>query len=161
MSNCPCGTGKEYNDCCGPYIEGRENAPTAEALMRSRYTAYATTSLDYLRGTLMLEDQEEFDMDAARKWAESAEWKGLEVLETEAGEENDEYGAVDFIARYMQGGALQAHRELAAFKKVDGKWLYVDGEVRGEPQRRATPKVGRNEPCTCGSGKKFKKCCGK
>jgi SEC-C motif-containing protein len=129
--------------------------------MRSRYTAYAVNSLEYLRDTLLPEEREEFDIEAARKWSESAEWEGLEILGTEQGGAEDETGAVDFIARYSQSGVHQAHRELGSFRKVEGRWLYVDGQVRGEPQRRAAPKVGRNEPCPCGSGKKYKKCCGR
>ncbi|WP_022660348.1 YchJ family protein [Paucidesulfovibrio longus] len=161
MSNCACGSGKALAECCGPYIEGAADAPTAEALMRSRYTAYATGKLEYLRDTLLPEEREQFDIDSARKWSESAQWDGLEIVATEDGGESDEAGKVDFIARYTQSGMRQAHRELGTFRKLEGKWIYVDGEVRGEPQRRAEPKVGRNEPCPCGSGKKYKKCCGK
>lgn len=161
MNNCPCGSGKTIDQCCEPYIQGREHAPTAEALMRSRYTAYAIKNLEYLRDTLLPEERDEFDIEAARKWSETAQWDGLDILHTEDGGPDDETGIVDFVARYSQSGVRQAHRELGSFRKQDGQWLYVDGEVRGEPQRRATPKVGRNEPCPCGSGKKYKKCCGK
>ncbi|MEF2144079.1 MAG: YchJ family protein [Desulfovibrionaceae bacterium] len=161
MTLCPCNSWKTYDECCGPILAGEITAPTAEALMRSRYTAYAVKNVEYLRDTLTEDQREGFDMEGAMNWAESAEWLGLEILDTEDGGENSAEGFVDFIARYVQGGAKQAHRETARFRKEDGKWLYVDGDVRGEPQKRATPKIGRNDPCHCGSGKKFKKCCGK
>ena len=71
-------------------------------------------------------------------------------------------GEVDFIANYSIQGIPQKHRELAKFaKEADNNWYYLDGEVEGHVTfKRETPKVGRNEPCPCGSGKKFKKCCG-
>ena len=59
-------------------------------------------------------------------------------------------------------GMPQSLREDAFFRREDGRWYYVDGNVHGQdPYRRETPKIGRNEPCPCGSGKKYKKCCGK
>ena len=67
---------------------------------------------------------------------------------------------VEFVARYKFRGKAFAHHELASFRKVDGRWQYVDGVINPRPAQRVAEKVGRNDPCTCGSGKKFKKCCG-
>lgn len=159
---CPCGSGKQLAQCCGPYIEGTENAPTAEALMRSRYTAYVINKTDYIGATLTAERQEDHDDEAVRNWAGSANWLGLEILDTELGREKDDEGMVAFECRYEMDGETHEHRERSYFRKEDGKWFYVTGDmIPPATFRRETPKVGRNEPCPCGSGKKFKKCCGK
>ena len=160
MSLCPCTSGKEYADCCRPYIEGELKAPTAEALMRSRYTAFATQAIDHLRETLKPGTRGDFDEASVRQWSESAEWTGLDVVSASGGGENYTAGKIHFIARYSVKNTPQEFEEVGSFEKIDDTWYYVDGEVKGHtPYRRETPKVGRNEPCPCGSGKKFKKCC--
>lgn len=161
MSNCHCGSGKPFSECCEPVLNGAP-APTAEALMRSRYSAYAVKNMEHLEKSLIESKRGDFDVEAAEKWAEDSTWQGLEVIETVGGGENDDTGEVEFVARFMTGsGVNQHHHERASFTKVDGRWLYSNGKVMGGvPFRRETPKVGRNEPCPCGSGKKFKKCCG-
>ena len=159
MANCPCGLEKPLKDCCGPILSGKQKATTAEALMRSRYTAYTQHQIDHIAKTNAPNSKEPFDRDMAKNWAEKSEWLGLEVLGVEAGQENDETGAVEFVAHFKLDGEEQAHHEVAFFQKIDGAWYYVDGKTPQTPIRRETPKVGRNDPCTCGSGKKFKKCC--
>ena len=77
------------------------------------------------------------------------------------GTASDDEGVVEFEATYSQKGIRDVHHEIAAFKKINGEWLYNTGMVRPTTVVRDTPKVGRNEPCPCGSGKKFKNCCGK
>jgi len=85
---------------------------------------------------------------------------GLDILSTEQGGENDEEGVVEFLARYKLSNVTVPHRERATFRKVDGKWYFVDGKELNAPTvRNEGPKVGRNDPCPCGSGKKYKKCC--
>ena len=77
-----------------------------------------------------------------------------------AGGADDDTGEVSFCARYSVHGMPQELREDAFFRKEDGRWFYVDGNVHAkQPVRREEPKVGRNDPCPCGSGKKYKKCC--
>src|SRR3569833_3134762 len=116
MDQCPCGSGKEYEACCGEIIGGKRAAPTAEALMRSRYSAF-------------VEDEDE--------------------------------GTVEFIATYRQKGSKIAHHELGNFVRQNGRWYYADGKLfTPGTVRNEGPKVGRNDPCPCGSGKKYKKCCG-
>ncbi len=130
--------------------------------MRSRYTAYAIQNIDYLAATHDPETIENMDREDTEKWAQEAEWEGLEIIETEAGGPEDDEGVVEFVARYSSQGQSVAHHERSTFRRIDGKWFYVDGEmVKPKPVRRETPKVGRNEPCPCGSGKKYKKCCGR
>lgn len=159
--SCPCGSTSEFEKCCEPYIRGTKPAPTAEALMRSRYTSYTLKEVDYIARTHDPESRDDVDKDAAQQWADQAEWQGLEIVETEAGTEQDDTGVVEFIAKFSLQGKDQRHHERSTFKKVDGNWYYLDGDmVRPKPVKRDAPKVGRNEPCSCGSGKKFKKCCG-
>lgn len=160
-SACPCGSGATLDACCGQYIFGGKPAPTAEALMRSRYTAYTLCEIDYLKKSLAPSLHEAHDPEAVRQWAENSEWLGLEITEALDGGETDDTGIVEFAATYAMDGTTHVHRERSHFQRMDGQWFYVEGDVIGGPPfRRETPKVGRNEPCPCGSGKKFKKCCG-
>lgn len=160
MDNCPCGSGRSYADCCGPYISGKARPSTAEALMRSRYTAYATKAVDYIVDTCLRDEEHGIDVEATRRWSEKSTWLGLKILKVENGGPDDEKGMVEFKATYVQGGLREEHHEKAAFVKRDGAWLFADGEVIPETAVREGPKIGRNESCPCGSGKKYKKCHG-
>ncbi|MFZ5426389.1 MAG: YchJ family protein [Thermodesulfobacteriota bacterium] len=159
---CPCGSGATLADCCGPVVSGERPARTAEALMRSRYTAYALGDMAHLKRSLDQKWQATFDEDGAREWSEKATWKGLSVLSTKAGGENDSEGEVEFVASFEMDGEEQQLRERARFRRKGGEWRYLDGKVKSskEPVVASGPKVGRNDPCPCGSGKKYKKCCG-
>lgn len=157
MTDCPCGSGRSLDACCGPHLSGEKPAPTAEALMRSRYSAFATGNIAYLEETLLPETRDDFDRDEARQWSENSEWTGLEIRSTTAGREGDEDGIVEFVAHFTMGGKAHIHHETSRFVRRDDRWWYVDGTM-GPPPRKA-PKVGRNDPCPCGSGKKYKKCC--
>ncbi|HID46632.1 MAG TPA: YchJ family protein [Chromatiaceae bacterium] len=161
MSNCPCGSGLEYAACCEPILSGTELAKTAEALMRARYSAYQKDMIAFLGESLHLSSRHDWDEAATRKWAEQSEWLGLEVRSTNRGGEDDEEGSVEFIATYKEDGLLKQHHEHSLFRKEGGRWYYVDGKLpTPETVKREAPKVGRNDPCPCGSGKKYKKCCG-
>jgi SEC-C motif-containing protein len=129
--------------------------------MRSRYAAYVLQEIDYILKTHDPATVAEVDRDGARAWSRDAEWQGLEVHHVEGGAD-DEVGVVEFTANYAIEGRDVRHRERASFKKVRGRWYYHDGEmVKAKPMTREVPKVGRNDPCPCGSGKKYKKCCGR
>ena len=159
---CPCKSGKNFAECCSAVISGSAKAATAEALMRARYTAYVVGDVDFLRDSATQAVQEEFDEDASRAWSAAADWHVLEIISTEKGGEGDEDGVVEFRALYTANGEFCNHHEVAQFVKVDGEWKFADGELVGEkPIVREAAKVGRNDPCPCGSGKKYKKCCGK
>lgn len=161
MSDCPCCSGKAYAECCEPFLLGVRQPSTAEALMRSRYTAYVRANLDYIYESSGPAVRKEFDHASTQRWAEQAEWHGLEILRVEAGGDQDECGVVEFVAHYTIGESKCDHHEVATFVRQRGIWKFEDGRVVGpEPVRRESPKVGRNDPCPCGSGKKFKKCCG-
>ncbi len=162
MKKCPCCSTKPYDECCGPLIEGTKTAETAEALMRARYTAYANGDIDFVKNTTHPTALADFDEESAKSWSRSSMWQGLSILETEKGGPDDREGIVEFKAFYTQDGRDERHHERATFKKEGEKWYFRDADIIApKPFVRETPKVGRNAPCSCNSGKKFKKCCGK
>ena len=159
---CPCGSGKKYGECCEPIIKGKTKAPTAEACMRARYTSYVVGEIDYIINSC--EEGEgigEIDRKATEDWSKQSQWNGLKILRTEKGGADDTEGVVEFEAIYTQKGIRDVHHEVAGFRKIDGKWLYSEGLLRPTTVVREGRKIGRNEPCPCGSGKKYKNCCGK
>jgi SEC-C motif-containing protein len=161
MDICPCGSQRAYDECCGPVIKGDRPAATAEQVMRARYSAYVKREIDYLLSSLHPRHRSDFDEKSTRKWAENSEWHKLDIVEASGGGAEDSEGTVEFIASFTESGIKKDHHELATFSKSEGNWYFVSGEaVAPKPVVRSTPKVGRNDPCPCGSGKKFKKCCG-
>ncbi|MDL2228982.1 YchJ family protein [Treponema sp. OttesenSCG-928-L16] len=161
MKLCPCGSGSAYAECCEPYITGKLKAPTAEALMRSRYSAYAEHQIDYIIATCINEGKRNIDVKQTRDWSEKSQWQGLKILSVSKGGPGDSEGTVEFEAAYTRDGLKDTHHERARFRKINGEWLYDDGEVVPVTMVRTSPKVGRNDPCPCGSGKKYKHCCGR
>lgn len=159
VDKCPCGSGASYAECCEPLIRGSRTPATAENLMRSRYSAYVKAEIDYLYNTTHPDHRKGYDHEGTRQWAESSAWEGLEIVSARGGE-NDATGEVEFIATYREGETVHNHHELGKFGKVDDRWVFIDGKMVG-PKPIISNKVGRNEPCPCGSGSKYKKCCGK
>ncbi|NTV40150.1 MAG: hypothetical protein HGA51_09410 [Demequinaceae bacterium] len=121
---CPCGSGAAYRACCGPVLRGDSPAVTAEALMRSRYTAYVRRDEAYLLRTWEAAHRpESLDLD-------DTVWLGLEVLATEAGSADDAHGIVEFVASYLDDrGAVERLRERSRFARAGGSWQYVDGDA--------------------------------
>lgn len=150
---CRCGSGERFGACCGPYLAGLP-APTAEALMRSRYTAFAHGDGAYISRTTAPEHRNSTDTDLP-----AVTWVGLKINSTSGGRAVDATGTVDFTARFNDGGETRVHRENSRFRREDGLWVYVDG-IDGGVATTPVGKTGRNDPCPCGSGKKFKRCCG-
>lgn len=159
---CPCGSGKNYSDCCEPIIKGTKKAITAEELMRARYTSYEKQEIDFIINSCEKgEKLAEIDRKATEDWSKKSTWHGLKILSTEKGGEGDDEGIVEFEATYTQKEIRDIHHEIAGFKKIDGEWFYSEGLMRPTTVVREGKKIGRNEPCPCGSGKKYKACCGK
>ena len=160
---CPCKSGKTFGECCGPLISGEAKAETAEALMRASYTSYVTGDIEFLKTSATSEVQADFDEASSRAWSKTARWHGLEIISTEKGGAGDDEGVVEFRALYSANGEFCNHHEVSRFvREGDAGWKFVDGELVGEkPIVREDPKIGRNDPCPCGSGRKYKKCCGK
>jgi SEC-C motif domain protein len=98
-----------------------------------------------------------FDVAEAQSWASKIQWKGLAIMNTYY--DGPEKGFVEFKADFIEGGGLKNIHEISEFHLVDGRWYYVDGQIQESPIVSST-KVGRNNPCPCGSGKKYKKCHG-
>ena len=144
---CPCGSGIALDDCCGKWHQGQP-APSAEWLMRSRYSAYTLGLIDYLVATTLPAQQAALDRDSMRAWSLGSTWLGLEV---EGSELIDTHAFVTFTARWHDGDGEHRHRERSAFVQQAGRWYFIDPTV--------PLKAGRNDPCPCGSGQKFKKCC--
>ncbi len=160
--DCHCCSGKPFAECCEPFLKGEKWPETPEQLMRARYSAYCTVNMDFLVESSLPKQREHLDVDGMRDWAKDAEWLSLEVGYLQQGREQDDVGYVDFVATYRQDGEVEKHAEDSCFRRVDGKWYYDDGKgVPVETFVRSEAKVGRNDPCPCGSGKKYKKCCGK
>ena len=146
---CPCGSGRLENECCLKFILGEEVAATAELLMRSRYTAYVTLNQTYLLTTWHQSTRpEQLNLTQA-----GIIWKGLNICKTQAGQETDQRGVVEFIAKYEESGRISQVHEASRFIYEQGKWFYVDGDIIN------SEKISRNAKCSCGSGKKFKRCC--
>ncbi|MCA1662788.1 MAG: YchJ family protein [Myxococcales bacterium] len=160
FSACPCGSGHPLVQCCGPILDGAP-PPTAETLMRSRYTAHVLGRIDYILETRHPSKRSDAERAAVERWVRESTWLGLAIVARARGGAGDDDGIVEFEAAYRtRAGARIVHQERSLFRRLDGRWLYVDGDVvNNAPFKRAeTP--GRNDPCSCGSGKKYKRCCG-
>jgi SEC-C motif-containing protein len=161
METCPCGSELNYSECCELIIKGEKNADTAEQLMRSRYSAYAKMEIPYIYTSLHPDHRKDYNEKSTRAWAANSQWHNLEINETYEGTAEDTVGQVEFTAIYSENSIKKKHHEMAYFKKEDDTWYFVDGKAVAPKQFvRTSPKVGRNDSCPCGSGKKFKKCCG-
>lgn len=123
---CPCGSEKNYESCCGKFIKGEELPPTPEALMRSRYVAYTQKNFAYIEETMSGPALEAFDRKRAEDLAKETKWLKLEVLSSH--EQGDE-GTVQFMAFFESQGRSQMMHEVSTFKKIKGKWMYIQGEV--------------------------------
>lgn len=164
---CPCRKTAEktlpFADCCEPYLTGSAKAPSAEALMRARYSAFATGKIDYLIDSVAPEARGDIERGSLEAWARESEWHGLDIVETVEGRPGNKTGIVEFVAHFTRAGdEREAHHERSTFRfdDKDQCWYFIDG---ARPKGRTIvkgPQIGRNDPCSCGSGKKYKKCCG-
>lgn len=161
---CPCGSDTPLGECCQPIIEGDRSASTAEALMRSRYSAYVLGEIDYIVDTTHSEVSESMDREEAQRWSSESEWLGLTIHDTEDGQTGDDAGTVTFTAKYRYEGKVHTHRERSSFLREDGRWKFHsvlgDGTELELVAVQPRSEVGRNDPCPCGSGKKYKRCHG-
>jgi SEC-C motif-containing protein len=127
-ARCPCGTGLPYGECCGPIHHGLAAAPTAERLMRSRFSAFAVGDAAYLLRSWHPDTRPAtVQIDADTRWL----W--LEIVRTERGTERDSHGVVEFRAKYRvdapEGRSSGVQHEVSSFTRVAGAWVYVDGEA--------------------------------
>ena len=153
---CLCGSGFNYQECCEPFHSGEKKPTTAVALMRSRYTAYVLRNAVYLQET----------WDATRRpklidfSKEKIDWLRLEIIDIKKGEAKDSKGLVTFKAFYSQEGEMCVMNEISRFTKNNGCWFYLDGVIKSMGKVDVQFNHGKNALCSCGNGKKFKRCCG-
>lgn len=151
---CPCGG----PCCCAEIISGAGKADTAEHLLRARYTAFVLGKMEFVSATTHPKSRTEELDQANRQWSEESTWHGLQVLKSKP--EGENVSLVTFEAYFTRHGNQQTHRERSRFERVDGEWFFVSCEPLKNPTfRHAVPPLGRNAPCSCGSGKKYKRCC--
>ena len=122
-SGCPCGSVDGFEACCGRYIVDGDTCGTAEALMRSRYTAFVRGDEAYLLATWHPETR-----PSRVRLDDRQRWLGLQVRATEAGAEGDTVGTVEFVARYKVDGRGTRLHEVSRFEHIAGRWYYRDGE---------------------------------
>ena len=127
MKPCPCCSGKAFKTCCQPYLRGKAFAPTALALMRSRYTAFTKANVAYLLKTWAPTEATKVNPDGLEAWASRAIWLSLEIIATEAGGRNDNEGTVEFIASFQLDNISQQIHEKSLFHKIAGRWIYLHG----------------------------------
>ncbi len=146
---CYCGSQKDYEQCCKPICSKIRYASTPSELMRARYSAYATGNGLFLYETNAIENRYEEDIELIEEHSKTSNWTKLSVLKER--EDGDE-GLVEFKAYYKENDIYKLLHEISQFKKIEGQWFYTEGKL-------FDTKIGRNEPCPCNSGKKFKRCC--
>lgn len=148
--NCPCGSGNSLADCCTPYHNG-SLPESAERLMRSRYSAYVLGAIDYLISSTLPVQQTLLDRAAISEWSSQSQWLGLTVESSQVLAGNPAHAFVTFTARWQDAAGEHAQRERSAFVQIAQRWYFIDPSV--------PLKATRNDPCPCGGGQKFKKCC--
>ncbi|MFI5777809.1 YchJ family protein [Nocardia sp. NPDC051570] len=121
---CPCRSGEQFGACCAPRLDGSRPAPTAETLMRSRFTAFAVGDTGYLlRSWHPRTRPRRLELDPQQRWML------LEILRTARGGPFDEDGEVEFRAHYRHQRERGTLHECSRFARVGGQWLYIDGEI--------------------------------
>lgn len=153
---CPCGSLLLYADCCGVYHAGVAIPSTAGTLMRSRFSAFAVQNAAYV-----LQSWDETTRPAAFDLTDDPTiWQALEIVKTQKGAVNDTTGLVEFKAYYTLSGEAYVLHERSRFIKRQERWFYVDGFIKAHALIAAKTMQAKNAACACGSGKKFKRCCG-
>lgn len=160
---CPCCSQKSYDQCCEPIHQDSQQAQSPEQLMRARYSAHVTKNVEFVIQTYHSSCQAELEAQAIAESVDS-DWVELDVID--APEHSETEGFVEFKAYFEEDGKRYCLHERSRFVKENQAWRYIDGvmpeQVALDPrlnQTIAKTKIGRNDPCLCGSGKKFKKCC--
>ncbi|WP_269620833.1 YchJ family protein [Zhongshania sp. BJYM1] len=151
-NHCYCGNAKPFTECCYQYISGNTAAPTAETLMRSRFSAFCIKDPDYLLETLHKDPRAKESRKALLRSFGNTQWRSLKIIRSHQGAGGQRRGAVEFAAFFVEGEKGGQLHERSRFEFEDGRWFYTDGDILPPIT------VPRNEPCWCGSGRKLKKC---
>ena len=123
---CPCGSGAEYAHCCEPFHKGEQTAPTAEKLMRSRYSAFAVSDFQYLNDTLDPQTFDQLQHPNPEDGAGAVEFVGLEIIRAE---EVKNKATVEFRAHFRKNGIELVHHEISRFRQQGGVWYYREGKI--------------------------------
>ncbi|WP_198244280.1 YchJ family protein [methane-oxidizing endosymbiont of Gigantopelta aegis] len=158
--SCLCGSGINSSDCCQRFIVSEDHPTTAEALMRSRFTAYAQKNETYLLSTWDDSSKKKPKYIDFSKEGDVV-WTQLDIIQCKKGAKNDKKGIVEFKAHYTLDGKPYVMHEISRFVNKNGRWFYLDGLVKSVARANQQVNEGKNKPCPCGSGKKYKRCCGK
>lgn len=126
MEECPCKSKQSYETCCKPFHKGDSKPETCEQLMRSRYTAYYKSLVEYLVKTTHPSKLKPNYKDQLERTKNDTNWVGLEVLKTTLGTDTDKIGKVHFIAHYIQNGQQAHMEEYSRFRRYKGNWVYYD-----------------------------------
>ena len=160
---CFCCSSKPFQACCEPFIKGDKTPVTAEQLMRSRFSAYATAQYSYILDTYTKEKQQGLSVDDLAQSAQDAKWFALQVHDAQSEESAEpntsatlHSDTVEFTAFYFEDKKMYQLHETSNFRVENGAWRYHDGTLHDDCGK---VKYGRNLPCVCGSNKKFKQCC--
>ena len=147
---CPCCSGNDYEQCCQPLHLKQAFAQSAEQLMRSRYCAYTLENIPYIVETTVPSQQKWLDVASMKAWAESTHWVGLDIVK-HVPNLSKIHSQVEFKAYFETEEGEQIHHENSLFVNINKRWYFVDPTV---------PLPNQKQHCVCGSGKKFKHCCG-
>lgn len=150
MSLCPCQSGFTYAKCCQPFHLGDMSPNDAQQLMRSRYCAYYLSNIEYVVHTTLPAQQALLDRQAMLDWATQTKWCGL-TIHSHQPNVSQRHSLVEFTAYFQTNDGIQTHDESALFVRLFDTWYFVDPNP---------PRPTAKHPCLCGSGKKFKHCCG-
>lgn len=163
---CPCGSLIAFESCCYYFLQDSQQAQTAEQLMRSRYSAFATKNIEYLIRTHHPGHRSELERQELIEALERDQWLQLKILNIHNGTKKDNTGTVEFIAistnlneKDIKKRTLQQLHEVSHFIREKGRWLYLNGNIINADQHQIL-KWDRNNKCWCGSDKKYKKCHG-
>lgn len=127
-SICPRLRGEDYDHCCGPFLSGEAVPPTAEHLMRSRYTAFGVGNASYLMQTWHPDTApEELELDPLQRWYR------LDIHDARSGGLMDSDGIVEFSAFYKHPDGNGVLREKSRFVRRNGRWVYLDGTIASRP----------------------------
>ena len=151
MTLCPCSFQMPYADCCQPYHMSKAYPPTAKVLMQSRFSAFYFKHIDYIISTTVPAQQGLLDKDTLQAWADNTNWIRLDVISHH--HVGKRHAQVHFCAYFESEQGESVHDERSAFVQIEDRWYFLDPTV---------PIILTNkQPCLCGSGEKFKVCCGR
>jgi len=153
---CPCGSGLDFSVCCEPIITGQRKAATAEQLMRARFTAHVANANEFLHYSYLPSSKHPYIEETGTA---PLPWTRL-VIHAHEPEVKPDVSNVEFTAYFKaDNGAEGLMQEKSEFHRINGNWIFARTLRQGPAPIKTAVKAGRNDPCPCGSGKKYKQCC--